>query len=198
MSADDAVDTHDATVTAHALTSDEEPAPAPAKPRRSLKAWYRARWLRVAYPDWGQIPVDDRTQAEAAFAEVWFSRWYPCYLVILLTAAWMGGGSVFASGLALLLVLSWHGLALVLLALPFAVIAGVSFDVLTIYAARGALRRSVRRGLRRRGVEVCLDCGYFLSESPATQSSCSECGAERVPLEDGGFAARQCRSPASR
>ena len=48
------------------------------------RKWYKQRWLRGVSPNMDVTREQERLVAEEAFDEVWFGKWYPYYLVIVL------------------------------------------------------------------------------------------------------------------
>lgn len=154
-----------------------------AQSRRRF-GWYRRLWLRAVLPGADLSDDQHRRVAEEAFDDVWFSQWYPWYLVVLLCAAsvsWififpiMGGLSTTAygpaSGGATLL------LALVLLVL-LPVVSIVLIEVTFQFCCRILLGRMTRRAMRRTGIDICINCGYLLI-GVDDSAQCPECGALR-------------------
>jgi hypothetical protein len=45
-------------------------------------------------------------------------------------------------------------------------------------------RRRLREAMRRRGFELCRECGYWLKGLGPESEHCPECGAERAALPD--------------
>jgi hypothetical protein len=56
----------------------------------------------------------------------------------------------------------------------------------TILQHRPWYVRSLRLGVRKRGYEVCLKCGYWLRELPEDEDRCPECGAKRRSMPETG------------
>jgi hypothetical protein len=147
------------------------------------KRWYKRRWLHSVYPGWHLFRSKERAIAEAAFDEVWFSNWYPWYVVGVLSALCLVG--MWFVGITLVALLEPTPLVLLtlILSLPVTGAVFVSCDLLLMFAIRPFLQRSVWRGLRRKAIDVCPSCGYFLAGTPATTRHCPECGADRSSVK---------------
>ncbi len=148
-------------------------------PRRS--PWSRGQ-LRL-------IPELRHFQPTDPFARRWTDRFGPGW--------WLMIGA--ATGLAVVLSLAWHVLALALFdPLTRSLHAGTRFELMmmglvsmsTLVVVLGAgflggrlahrVRiRVLRTELRRRGIPICIACGYEGGDIDATR--CPECGVEFAP-----------------
>ena len=142
------------------------------------RRFYKNLWLRGVFPQIEIYRERERAIAEAAFDEVWFTQWYPWYLVLILvipcSAAYallpLAGGLVHAPLLAA---------AILVVGLPATVAVTIALDILFMFLIRPLLQRYVRIALRRKGYDVCMECGYLMfGVSPGTMR-CPECGAQR-------------------
>ena len=64
--------------------------------------------------------------------------------------------------------------------------------LLAVFLASGVIEHHfflvphIRREFRRRGYEVCEQCGYWLERLDESITRCPECGCERVPMAHRG------------
>ncbi len=154
------------------------------------RRWYKQRWLRGVSPNMDVTREQERLVAVEAFDEVWFGKWYPYYLVVVLG---LGFGTTFgavAIGLPVLRTATLSNNALFLtegvaelvvgygLGLP----AALAWDMSLLPLLRTMCRRPIRLAMRSKGIETCVPCGYLLKGLEAHTTRCPECGSPREPM----------------
>ena len=156
------------------------------------RKWYRQRWLRGVSPNMDVTREQERLVAEEAFDEVWFSRWYPYYLVAVFGLSFGTTFGAVAIGIPLLLATAIssdifdlaEAVAALVVGYGFGLPATLAWDLGLLPLLRMLCRRPVRVAMRTKGIETCVPCGYLLTGLEAHTTRCPECGSAREPMTE--------------